>query len=239
MIPYSRAPYASMDVKADPDLTALLVQQFRDQPIGVAIETGTWLGLGTTRIFADAFVASGRPPRVFYTIESNYGHWRQARQNLVGYSFVTALCGCSVDPEAARRFLAEDEAVQHPERFPEVYVDEYGSLAEGYAAEFGGPMYKTELLKALLAPLWKGDRLFISLDSAGGVGWMEFGVVEELLREREYLLFLDDVEHIKHFRSYAFVKARPKQFTVLLQKNGWAVIAHKVEGRLTTECAVA
>lgn len=226
-----------MDVKADPELSALLVQQFRDQPIDIAVETGTWLGLGTTRIFADAFVASGKLPRVFYTIESNYGHWRQARANLVSYAFVTALCGCSVDPNEARQFLATDEAVQHPERFPGVYVDEYGSLEAGYGAEFGGPMYQTELLQRLIEPLWTRDRLFVSLDSAGGIGWLEFGVVEKLLRERDYLLFLDDVEHIKHFRSYGFVLGCPERFTVLLQKNGWAVITHVPEGRLTTECA--
>ena len=223
----SLAPYASMDIRADADLSGKLAALFGARPIDIAVETGTHLGTGSTRIIADAFVASGCLPRTFWTIEANHGFWTQAKANLAGYKFVRPLWGCSVRASEARTFMLNDEALLHPERFPDVYIDDYSNPLTGYAAEAtsGG---EEDLLRKKLTSCKPDDYPFVALDSAGGLGWLEFKIVEETLRDRDYLLFLDDIEHIKHFRSFAFVRQADRtDWEVLLQKDGWAICRHR------------
>ena len=49
----------------------------------------------------------------------------------------------------------------------------------------------------------------------------------EHYRREDYLLLLDDINHIKHFRSYRHVKADPR-FEVLGvdEREGWLLAKH-------------
>jgi hypothetical protein len=52
----------------------------------------------------------------------------------------------------------------------------------------------------------------IFLDSSGGVGLLEFQRVRELPKEilNEKLIMLDDINHIKHYRSLQWMKENCK-----------------------------
>ena len=76
----------------------------------------------------------------------------------------------------------------------------------------------------------KTRRPLIVLDSAGGVGWLEYQIVVKEMGTAPYLLLLDDIHHLKHFRSLADIKNN-SSFTVLGEsmEQGWALAAHRAE----------
>ena len=74
----------------------------------------------------------------------------------------------------------------------------------------------------------RADRPLICLDSAGGLGWLEF---QEMLRFQQghpFLLFLDDINHVKHYRSKLYVEGSG-DFHVIDsdQEDGWMVALHQ------------
>ena len=89
--------------------------------------------------------------------------------------------------------------------------------------------------------LWSGDGLLpkylklhqrnkplVILDSSGGCGWYEFQVMMEIMKDLPFVLLLDDVHHIKHYRSLEHVKSDPR-FRLLGHNshNGWALATHE------------
>ena len=48
--------------------------------------------------------------------------------------------------------------------------------------------------------------MLIVLDSAGGVGHMEFQITDELINNKNYYILLNDTHHLKHFRGYDIIK---------------------------------
>lgn len=228
---YGECPGASMHMHEDPELNRLLDQIIREVPIEIAIETGTYLGTGSTRFIAEAFDRIRRP-RTFYTIEANFESAMAARRNLRQFPFVTPLWGSSVDIAAAEKWLQHDEALAHPERYPDVWTDhvDQANSAKHYAAEVRGsaPTGQHEywagesLLARLLDEHQDADPLVI-LDSAGGIGWLEFTILIGAMRGKPYHLLLDDVQHVKHFRSLAFMREHPETFTILGNESKWAL----------------
>ena len=69
--------------------------------------------------------------------------------------------------------------------------------------------------------------MLIVLDSAGGVGHMEFQITDELMKNKAYYLLLDDIHHLKHFRGYDIIKNRD-DFSIIdaSDKNGWVLAYH-------------
>jgi hypothetical protein len=62
----------------------------------------------------------------------------------------------------------------------------------------------------------------VLLDSAGGTGWLEFTTLRETMADRPYVLLLDDVHHVKHYRSLEHVR-RDATFEILGldERHGW------------------
>ena len=85
-----------------------------------------------------------------------------------------------------------------------------------------------EGILAVLLERYKRDRPLICLDSAGGIGWLEFQEVLRLQEGHPFLLFLDDINHVKHYRSKLFVERTP-EFTVFDSdwNEGWMVAAYE------------
>lgn len=226
---YGECPGASMHMKDDPELIALLEPIIRDTPIEIAIETGTYLGTGSTRFIADAFCRV-REPTLFYTIEANYENAMQARRNLTKYEFVLPVWGNSVYPTEAEVWIRTDDALAHPEQHPDIWIDHMSDAVTHYTAEARGSDPDIDRSR------WAGDRLLekflkshrdstplVILDSAGGIGWLEFNVLIENMRDKPYYLLLDDVGHVKHFRSMAHMQAHPETFTILGSRDKWAL----------------
>jgi hypothetical protein len=78
-----------------------------------------------------------------------------------------------------------------------------------------------DLLAKWLCEFKSFDPLIV-LDSAGGIGYLEFSTVLKVMEGHPYLLLLDDICHLKHFRSYNYICSE-RQFAVLGERkeSGW------------------
>src|SRR5688500_15017101 len=76
-------------------LRSLLASTIANHRVTHVIETGTNLGLGSTRFVAEAFPPNA-PPDLFVTIEARWSNWQRARRNLARFPFVRCEWGLSV-----------------------------------------------------------------------------------------------------------------------------------------------
>lgn len=168
------------------------------------VETGTNDGTGTTSI-----LASSALPVV--SIECSAPHHSQAAKNLSAFPNVKLLHGYSLPKKDMEEFLKTDTFTgaglgialdTEPENTANFYLDE---LNQGALSE--------NLLPASLEP-WQ----LVFLDSAGGVGWMEFQAVYGS-SVRPLLVLLDDVDHVKHYRSIRFLRESGLEIGMM---NRWA-----------------
>ncbi|WP_019989159.1 hypothetical protein [Rudanella lutea] len=220
-----------------------LIDLFANNPIDYVIETGTWLGTGSTQTLATAFPAN-RPPKAYYTIEGNLTFHTIARFNLRKWSFVKPLWGDTVAKDKALAFIRQDEVLKNHEKYPDVFIDTLDNPVQFYTNEVEGKLGKNLIISAVdwfgnsflnrpqdllhqLVLRHRDDRPLVLLDSAGGIGWLEYQTVRDTLGNRPYWLILDDIHHLKHFRSLADVQTRP-DFRVIAHslQHGWLVAEH-------------
>ena len=230
-----------MEMAADASLTAALIDLFKKERINLVLETGTHLGLGSTRIIAEAFIAAGAAPDTFITIEANYNSYIQAKANLERFPFVKCVWGCSVDINQAVQFIERDDALHHHENYPDVYIDTFDNPAGFYTREVSGGSGKSgpegEKFREGLLDRYvyldedDGTPLMV-LDSAGGIGLLEFQIVKEHFESLSapFFLLLDDIHHLKHFRSMLAIEADPR-FTILARSTSWALMAYRPENQ--------
>ncbi len=208
--------------------------------IDVIIESGTFEGTGSTRTVGNFFKKS--PPNVFYTIEINHNSHRKAKRNLKDLPFVRCLFGCSVRMQEALDFIRNDEAILHHDRYPDIFIDDtkdpvsfYSREVEGYLGGKAANLFsifksrpKEGLLKELIE-MHRRDTILFILDSAGGMGWLEFMTVRKEMKDRGYYLLLDDIHHLKHFRSAKFIREHPQEFDIIGQSldHGWLFCRRK------------
>jgi hypothetical protein len=89
--------------------------------------------------------------------------------------------------------------------------------------------------------LWSGEDLLskylelhiknhplVVLDSAGGCGWLEFQTTIKTMQTNPFLLLLDDIHHIKHYRSLQYIK-NCKKFKIINHSptDGWVLALYK------------
>ncbi len=235
---YSEHPGASITMSDDPHLREILRAVIRDGRINQVLESGTYRGLGSTTMVAEAFPRETAPAR-FVTLEANQLSWQEARRNLGRFPFVTCRWGLSVGLEEALVFLSGDECLRDHSRWPDIFIDEINNPLEFYSAEvrgqLGGVPTSTEsgehqgenLLRRELGAM-DDSPLLVVLDSAGGIGFLEFSIVHEHVRHRPYWLLLDDIHHLKHFRSLATLRADPA-FRIIEcdEERGWVLAQHQ------------
>ena len=228
-----------------------LRQLLRDTIIryGVAhvVETGTYEGLGSTRFVAESFPPD-RPPKSFVTIEAGWRSWRRARRNLRQFPSVTALWGHTLELRSAIEFVEQDECILRHERYPDIFIDDVEDPVGFYTRELKSGIasaprglhkrlafaidrrlrYEGEGLLAKSLLRVRGETPLVVLDSAGGTGWLEFTTVRETMDTCPYLLLLDDVHHLKHFRSLDHVR-RDSSFEILGldEQHGWMLASHQ------------
>lgn len=152
------------------------------------IETGTFQGNGSTKIFAET-------GKYVITMECNAINHQIASQNLMQYQNVAPFHALSLGREDLIRFLMA-EKFDLQTNYDSVYPKTF------YMREIG----ERVLFENGLELFCNNDRKqLIFLDSAGGVGYAEF--LEVMSYNPEYLnnkvLMLDDIQHIKHCRSVA------------------------------------
>lgn len=168
------------------------------------IETGTYLGTGTTRIIASALEEYGIHDACFYSIEVNPGHYVQAEANIGSQSFkkyVRLLHGLSVPrKKLPSRDEIEDKCVKNVE-FDDIFVDhEEQTRVQLYFQETDFPQLADDLLGACLEKFDYRPN-FVILDSAGHMGFIEFEYLISQLKGWCYIA-LDNIYHIKHHKSF-------------------------------------
>ena len=161
------------------------------------VETGTYFGDGSTCILAK----TGLP---VYTIECNVARAESARLNLRNVDNVVVFHGYSL----SFRDLVSAVIMGDLEERGGVRVDFKQNAKEHYLRElvYGCPRGVEERLLPLLAE--NRQRQLVFLDSAGAVGLLEAQWVLALPEEqrKEKILILDDINHVKHWKSVEMVK---------------------------------
>lgn len=184
------------------------------------IETGTYLGVGTTRVIAEALRDFGIAGAVFHSIEINPEHYSRAKVNLCAAglaSFVDLQRGLSV-PRRMLPTLAQiqENTVQQPE-YEGIFVDHRDAeRARLYFAETDFSDCPDDLLGRALAGFDNHPDLVL-LDSGGHMGFVEFEYLIQRLAG-PCIIALDDIHHIKHHKSHQFMKRDPR-FNILLESE--------------------
>lgn len=240
---YTDYKQSSISMSDDELFQETLQKLFAQHRIDTIIETGTFIGKGSTRTISQAFPAA-RPPKNYFTIEANLAFHILACFNLRHWNFVKPLWGATVAKEKALRFIQNDESLRHHERYPAVFIDDLQDPVGFYTAEIEGKLgghplvnltawfgdtflnRPEDLLYQLLLK-WQDSAPLVVLDSAGGIGWLEYQTVRDTLGNKPYWLILDDIHHLKHFRSLADVQSRSDfQIIQYSLEHGWLVAEH-------------
>jgi hypothetical protein len=74
----------------------------------------------------------------------------------------------------------------------------------------------------------RNHRPLVVLDSAGGIGHLEFLITLERMKRASFALLLDDTHHLKHFRALKHVRSSA-EFRVVATANdeSWALCVHR------------
>ena len=177
------------------------------------IETGTHLGLGTTRTICEALADNRLPIDEFYSIEVNPNYYAQAWTNLGQCGFRPRLLrGLSIP-----RGLLPSEAELR------------GAFSAEQAAALRREAYFPDALDDLLGFVlgnFDGAPDFLFLDSAEHLGFIEFQYAVSRLKGPCYL-GLNGVRPTKHARSLQVVESDPRfQLLELSLENGGYCLAH-------------
>lgn len=150
-------------------------------------------------------------------------------------------------PHQALKFIETDDALRNHSEYPDIFIDDTREPVQFYRNELLGRLGGTRrnplyLLHQIMdrAFSYAGDNLLekyltdfrstkplILLDSAGGIGFLEFSLVEQMMRPYPYFLLLDDIHHIKHFRGYRHIES-DHSFQILQadEGEGWCFAKH-------------
>lgn len=165
------------------------------------IETGTNLGDGSTLVLA----GSGKP---VITLECNADYLAKAKENLAGFPNVQCVHGYSLFLDEMLSFIAQDDKGRRLIRLGKVNSDVCSEqTTQFYSKEIGNYDIPENLLPDLID---NPKKQLILLDSAGGIGWLEFIVVMRLKKEylENKILVMDDINHLKHSRSVKFLEEK-------------------------------
>ncbi len=208
--------YTSMSVDAETRFESELRAIFREKRPATIIETGTYLGQGTSSIIWRALRDFGISAD-FTTIEVNPEHHRRAVEHFKSQGMeIRAELGVSVQremlpdkTEIADRFITNRE-------YDGIYYDHDESVrADRYFAETNFNVNDDLLRKTMQRCAFKPD--FVLLDSAGHMGFIEFQYFMTLI-QGDCILMLDDVYHCKHFKTLQVIKQDPR-FEILVESH--------------------
>ena len=202
------------------EFAAAIRQLFAEHRPTKLVETGAYLGEGTTRVIADALRQLDITEAQFHSIEINHHHLAQARRNLARNGLASAVHlhhGVSV-PRGLLPSLEEIERctvreIDENDLFVDHREHERATL---YFKETDFHGVPDDLLGRVLRQ-FNGRPDFVLLDSGGHMGNVEFNYLLSQL-EGPCWIALDDVHHIKHRRSLRQIQADPR-FEIRLESN--------------------
>lgn len=183
------------------------------------IETGTYLGTGSTFAIASTLRKLKINDVLFFTIEVNPKHYEQALMNLRKLrrqGYVIPLNGLSI-PRTMLPSLQEIELLLKD--IPEgIFVDHSeNQCIMLYYRETDFSDVADDLLGACLK-IFNYRPQFVLLDSAGHIGNIEFNYLLGKLKGECYIA-LDDIYHIKHYKSFLQIQSDPRFEIVVHSKE--------------------
>lgn len=194
----------------------------------VGVECGTHRGLGSTRIMIEV-AAACCIPRI-YTMEISRNLYEESRRNLAIFPQVECLWGLSVKKDEAAQFIKTDPLLLERGPEPDIFIDFLPDPVEGYLRELEGALggdagqAPPDGLLHALVPSLRDRRPLFCLDSAGGVGLLEYETVRRLMGDLPFIVWIDDVNHVKHYRSLLHLQNDPAATHVSLNwEEGWGV----------------
>ncbi len=163
------------------------------------IETGIGTGKGSTLIFAKTNLP-------VCSIECNAKHIAVAKKHLKDYPNVSILHGYSLEHNEMVKFIFKDS----------IYGKKLRLKREGGSR---APLYYLQEISCsapaedLLIKLINNDKKqLILLDSSGGIGYLEFKKFMSMSYLKKKVLMLDDIQHVKHYRSVQELKKKGIKF---------------------------
>lgn len=161
------------------------------------VETGAFHGTGSTRVFAQT-------GKYVFSIECNAENVAIASNNCKGYDNVCILHALSLEKRKLIDFLMNEDFIEettYDSKYPKTF----------YLREIN---HFVPLENALELLIYNERKQIVFLDSAGGVGFLEFLYVLGLpdFIRRNKVLIMDDVEHIKHKRSLETLEKKGLEF---------------------------
>lgn len=202
---YSQHPKASTSINFEQKLIDSLIEI--EDNIDVIIESGTYTGLGSTKMLADIFIKD------IITIETNENFYLMAKENLKPYTYVECINGLSLNYNECINFILNDDYIKNHQNYDNIYIDNIDDPMESYRNEIIPSTNENVLINKIIENYDK--KLLIVLDSAGGIGYLEFQKVIETMKDKSFYLLLDDINHIKHYRSYQDI-LKNKDFNILI-----------------------
>ena len=99
--------------------------------IQVIIETGTYTGLGSTKLLAEIFSSSNFFEKL-YSCEVNWVFYEHAKKNLKSFSKISCLYGLTVNYSEALRFIKNDSVLSNHRNYPEIFIDNIQNPVDFY-----------------------------------------------------------------------------------------------------------
>ena len=215
--------YEIEDLGEDKQLVRAVNELFKPKDIFAVVESGTFHGTGTTKLIINAIEAANYITRpLLFTVEASENNYLIAKKNLKEYEWVQVIHGVSVDMQDALNFMEHDEPLNQHGFWPNIYIDDLNNPVAFYSQEVRGQLFGSGKVGennvfARLLPAVRQSSILLVLDSCGGTGWFEFQKAIELMGDYPFCMLLDDVCHVKHFRSAAYIESKLDE--------GWSIIA--------------
>ena len=206
----------TIEMSSDPEFAETVEKIIKEYDIKSIVETGAFHGLGSTMVFAK----TGLPVT---SIECNEQNYNIAKNNLKDFPNVNLSLSYSMGIEEMRKFIDGDDIYQQKDL--DIEYDGNEDPKGFYIKELGNSNIPQGTLKETTnIP----ERQIVLLDSAGGVGWVEFMEFMDSPQLENKILMLDDVSHVKHHRSVNLLNQMGKEFNYCTSKRwGWTSFISK------------
>lgn len=183
------------------------------------LETGTYLGLGSTKTVLDSLLYNGLTDSVFVTIEANKVFAANAKNNLKDYN---QFIGFEIaNMVSIPQYLLPKEIDSD---FPDSVITDHHD-ASRYKHEINSDVPFDGIGYALNKMQNMPD--LVILDSAGHLGTIEFHYLMGIV-DSSFTLILDDTLHRKHYKTMQYIRS-DERFSILKEstsKFGYAIVKY-------------